>query len=477
MTWIKAITKEWGVGLLAFLCASIGESFGAGNHPKSYRDVRVPPIELPQFHYQLFTLENGVRGVVVEDNEVPLVEFYFRFKAPIDPEKKVGLGQVASWVLRNGGSENYSGDSLNQILEYTASSLEIFSGVNELFIWGQFLKDNEKTIFTILRDLVQYPAYPSHTLELRRTMMLESIRQEDESPFSVGRREFSKLLYPNHPWGRQPTIQSVMAIDREDLIAFHKEVFTQDSVVLGFTGDITLQEAKYWSDYIWGSLEPPQKNKEVIPPPLSVTPQGVYYFPKDLPQAFIYIGHRTINYTDPRRIAAEVMNYIFGGGGFQSLLTKKVRVESGLAYSVGSLFTTPWEGEGQFRMAAQTRINQAGQTISLLTNLLRQFSAEGPSEEEFRRAREAMINSYVWDFESSREFLRRLVWLLSHNLPLDYYQNELTAYQSLTYEEVKRAARELLKPDSLIILVVGNRQKLDRPLEDFGTVYILEPSQ
>lgn len=452
------------------------DSQAMGRSPLYYQKIPIAPIQMPPINYQVFTLNNGIEVVVVEDREVPIVEFYCRFKAPLDPPDKVGLAEMAAWVLRNGGAESVSADSINRFIEYTSSQLEIYTSTNELFIWGQSLTDNIPSLFSLLHELVYHPALPLQTLELKRVMMLEQIKRESESPFDVGRSEFMKLLYPDHPWGQKATTSTVTKITLDDVREYIKATFTADEAVIGFSGDLTLSEARGWAQYLWEDLIHSGVPKGVIPPPPPSPQAGVYYIRKDLAQAFIYAGHRTIPYQHPLRIAAEVMNYIFGGGGFQSWITRKIRVESGLAYSVGSRFTTPLEGDGQFRMAAQTRINQSGQTLTLMRNLLTQFIEEGPSEEEFQRAKEAFINSYVWEFESSREILTRLVWLKSHHLPLDTYQKDLQAYHSLTLKDVRRAAKELLHPEHLIILVLGDRERMDRPLEDFGVVHMIEPT-
>ena len=127
-----------------------------------------------------------------------------------------------------------------------------------------------------------------------------------------------------------------------------------------------------------------------------------------------------------------------------------------------------------FNVFSVGRLDQAGRTLSLMKEIIAKYREDGPTEEEFANAKQAFVNSYVWDYESSDNILYRLTYLKWQGLPLDTPQQDLEAYQKLTIEDVRKAASELLHPDSLIVVVVGNKDKLDRPLEDFGVVFELK---
>ncbi len=444
--------------------------------PKRYQDVPIPDLNwnLPQ--HKEFVIDNGIEGILVEDHEVPMVDFYFKFSAPPDPIEKVGLGEVVAWVLRQGGSENIPGDSLNDIIEFMAASVYIWTDDEAISIWGNCLTEHLPTVLGLIRELIDHPAYPQDKIDLKRGTMMEEIRRKNDQPQWVASREFYKLMYPGHPWGWEVSESSINSITRDDLLSYHKMVFRANDCVIGFSGDLSLEQARNLSQQCIGHL---LKSDETIAklPPLPPPPApGVHYGYKQVNQAYIYIGHRSIRYDDPRRIASEIMNYILGGGGFQSILMKRIRVDAGLTYAVGSRFTTPIEGEGVFRAGASTRLNESGRTLELLRKIITEYANNGPTEEDFTKARDAFVKSYVWDYDSSIKILGRLVYLKWRHLPLDTPQRDLKAYQELTLADVKRAAKELLRPDDLLIVVVGDKSKMDRPLEDFGTVYEIDLS-
>jgi len=171
------------------------------------------------------------------------------------------------------------------------------------------------------------------------------------------------------------------------------------------------------------------------------------------------------------------MNYILGGGGGLPILYKKIRVDEGLAYSVWSNFSTPVPVVGNFMASASTRLNEAGRTMSIMDEEIRKYAETGPTEEQFEKAKKSYLNSYVWKYEDTDDILSRLVYHKWRGLPLDTPQRDLEAYQQLTHEDVQKAAKELLHPDKLIKVVIGDKDKMDQPLENFGNVTELDISK
>ncbi|MFH0766014.1 MAG: pitrilysin family protein [Calditrichota bacterium] len=445
--------------------------------PKNWEQVPVPAINWNPKSHEEFKLPNGIDGLVMTDYEVPLASFHFAFPAPPDPASQVGISDFATWTLRNGGSENIPGDSLNDLTEFKAAYLSF--GASDELLWasGSCMAEDLEFLLGLTRELINQPAYPPDKIELRRGQMLESIRRRNDNPRGIAYREFAKLIYPDHPWGRETTIETINSITRDDLLTYHRRVFQPQGAVIGFAGAVSAQTAVELAYREFGDLMGAGELVETLPPAPPAAEPGVYYAYKDLKQSYIILGHQTINYSDPRRYAATIMNYILGGGGFQSVLMKRVRVDEGLAYSVGSSFSLPVISVGRFAASAATRPDQSGRSLKLMDDIIREFQTNGPKEEDFINAKKAYLNSYVWDFESSEGMLAGLVYYKWRGLPLDTPQLDLAAYQALTYAEVKKAAQELLHPDQMIKLIIGDRDKIERPLEEFGTVHVLDISQ
>ncbi len=464
--------------MFVMILVSCGGSAQQMSVTKSFdlASIPVPEIRWEPPVYSEFDLENGITGLVIEDNEVPLVDFYFSFPAPFDPIGKEGISEMAAWTLRNGGSVNISGDSLNNFIEYKGARLNVFAGQETVYIYGLCLKQDLDLIMGIARELVDNPAYPPQVVEFKRNQTLEGIRRQNDNPGRLASREMNKLVYKNHPKGQTNTTQSVNSVTRDDMIEYHTRVFQPKGTVFGLSGDITPQYAEQLTRKHFGNLVGKGEPFAPMPQVTEVAEPGMYYAYKDVNQAYVVMGHQSVDYKDPRRHAAEIMNYILGGGGFQSILMRKIRVDQGLAYGVGSRFTMPSSTVGIFRVGASTRLEEASRTLNVMEQVITDYQKEGPTAEQFDAAKEAYLNSYVWDFESSEDYLGTLVYLKREGLPLDTPQRDLAAYQALTLEQVQEAAKELLHPDRLIKVVIGDKDKMDQPLESFGKVNVLDIS-
>ncbi len=438
--------------------------------PKTYRDVDIPPLVWTPPEFKEFTLGNDIAGLVVEDHEVPLVDFYLSFPSPFDPADKVGLAEMAAWTLRNGGGVNLTADSLNELVEFKAANISVWAGTGIVSVSGNCLSKDFDFIMGIVAEILNNPAYPEDKIQMKRNTMLESIRRSNDNPRGIAFREFYKLNYPDHPWGLEMSTPTVNSLSRKDLTAFHSTVFQSRDAVFGISGDINATDAKNIFEKHFGHLEEGITPIKEIPPVNDTADPAIYYAYKDVNQAYVVLGHQSIPYAHPMRHASVIMNYILGGGGFQSMLMKKIRVDEGLAYSVWSRYDTPVPAAGKFMASASTRLDQAGRTMTMMNEVIEAYHKNGPTQEQFDHAVKTYRNSYVWKYESADQILSRLVYLKWRGLPLDSPQNDLEAYQNLTLEEVKKAAAELLHPEKLITVVVGDKEKLDKPLEDFGKV-------
>jgi predicted Zn-dependent peptidase len=464
------------ITLAAILILTTFPADSIAKKPQSYEDVKLPKLKWQIPEYSEFKMDNGIEGLVVEDDEIPMVYFTIVFPAPSDPQDKVGLAEMTAWTLRNGGSINIPPDSLNDIIEFEAAWIGVSTDQEQLRISGYGHSDDLEFLLGLTRELIEHPAYPMDKIELKRSTMLENIRRKYDRPNGIANREIEKLIYPNHPWGRETSEATVNVIQREDLIAYHGLVINFSDAVFGFSGSVKKEQAKALTEKYFGDIKSNKGNIAVLPPVGDQAETGVYYFKKDVTQAFVTVGHQTIDYNDPRRIAAELMNYILGSG-FGSRLTKRIRVDEGLSYSVWSGLWTPVPVKGEFRASAATRLDQAGRTLALMKSVITEYAENGPTEDEFEEAQQKYVNSYVWKYEDSADILYRLTYLKWRGLPLDTPQLDLDAYQNLKIEDVRKAAKELLQPDNLVIVVVGDEEKMDRPLADFGKVHELKKDE
>ncbi|HER43611.1 MAG TPA: insulinase family protein, partial [Candidatus Eisenbacteria bacterium] len=303
---------------------------------------------------------------------------------------------------------------------------------------------------------------------------LEEIRRKNDQPRAIARREFYKLIYRGHPYGWDTTVGSVEAITREDLTSFHAAYFHPDRAILGVSGDVTKEEIAAKLEKVFAGWEPAGT---VIPEVPEVEPAFTAnwnYAYKDISQAYMMLGHYGINSKNDDRCAAEVMNFILGGGSFTSWIVTEVREKKGLAYSSGSRFGTDAFTLGAFYAFAQTKGEEYSRAMQIMIEQIEKMRDVGPTEEEFKKAIDSYVNSQVFDYDSKSGMVRRLVMLKFEGRPLDTPEKDMERYSKMTLEDVRAAARKYLHPDKLTVFVVGDEATFDRPLSDFGKVNVID---
>jgi zinc protease len=460
------------LALLAVLAiAAAGASAADAKRPS---DLKYPKLTLETPEYQEIQFDNGMTGFFLEDHEIPVVEIQMLIPTSRAPRDKTGLNDLGAWVIRNGGSENWPAEKINEELEFTASRLEFRGGDRSASINLNCLTKDLDVCLSILGDVLSNPLLPDDKIELRRGTMLENIRRENDDPRTVARREFRKIVYGDHPMAWEPTAESVSSITRGDIVAYHDAYFRPNNAIIGITGDVTKEEIMAALDDAFAGWQ--SAPVTIVPEPEfkpTFTP-SVNYVYKDINQAVILIGHLGLNSHDENRVPVDLMNFILGGGSFTSRITQKVRTDEGLAYAAYSQYTEdPWT-YGLFIASSQTKSEAAGRAIELILDIIKTMHDEGPTQDEFARARDTYLNNHVFDYESNSAVIRRLVRLKWQRMPLDSAEQDFRRFTDLKLGEVTKAARDYLHPDGLTILVVGNEALFDQPLSNFGPVNVIE---
>lgn len=462
-------------------------------HP---RDLKIPTIAVQVPEYQEIALSNGMTGFFLEDHEIPVIEIYMLVSTSRVPKEKTGLADLATWAIRNGGTKAWPPDRINEELEFVAAQVEFGGGGRggpmraipeatagspgggqTVGVRVNCLTKDLDLCLTILGDLLRSPALPPDKIELRRATMIENIRRENDEPRGVAFREIRKILYGDHPMAWRATEESVGAITRDDVVAFHQTYFRPNNVIVGISGDVTKDEIVAALEKAFTGWEPAPVTIEPEPElALSFSP-SVNYILKDTNQAVICMGHLGLNRRDENRPAVALMNYILGGGSFSSRIMQRVRSDEGLAYDASSYYgDDPWT-YGTFMATSQTKNDAVGRAATLMVDIIREMRDQGPTAEELAKAKDAYLNAQAFEYESTARVVQQLVRLRWEGMPLDTPQRDVETIAGLTLEDVRKAAAEYLHPDGMAILFVGDEAQFDMPLSTFGEVRTIELAQ
>ena len=439
---------------------------------KNPKDMTFPPLTFSPPKAVRTVLSNGITLYLLEDSELPLIQIsaLIRTGTIYDPPDKAGVADLTATMLRTGGTSGRTPQEINEDLEFRAAEIEF--SMNREFASASLSvrKKDFPQVLAIFIQMLMKPAFDPDQLDLAKKQAIEAIRRSNDDPEEVAYREFRKVLYEGNPRGLVPTIESVASIQREDLIRFHRQFFLPNNVFLGISGDFKANEMiadleKAFRDWPRSIMEFPP-----VPLPKRSREKSVCYVSKDLPQATILIGHLSLPLLHPDHIPLQVLNYILGGGGFNSRLTREIRSNQGLAYSVGSYYQGR-VGYGVFGAFCQTKSATTHKAISLIFEIIESLQTDKkPKPEELDWAQKSLINQFIFSFTSSASVVTQQMRLEYDDLPEDHlwkYQEHVAA---VTLEELERTARDHLHPDQAILLVVGKEEDFEKPLSLFGPV-------
>lgn len=419
-----------------------------------------------------YVTKNGMVVYLKEDHTLP----EFRINALIrcgdiyDAPEQEGLSGLVGTVMRSGGTQSLPPDSLNALLEYIAASIETGIGMESGSASLYCLAKDTETGVKLFADVLRRPAFREEKIDLAKEQIRKSIKSRNDNPGSIVAREFDHTLYGDHPYGRVLEWATVKAITKDDLAAYHKRYFVPGGIMLGITGDFASAKIKkmidkYFGDWTSGGEEvgaAPVVTKEFKP--------GVFFIEKDVNQSNIRFGHLGITDDNPDRYAISVMNFILGGGSFNSRMTSRVRSDEGLAYSVGSRFETDSRDLGAFYAYTQTKSSTTLKAMRLMKAEVERIRQAAVSDDELALAKDSYINRYVFGFTSAGQVVSRLMGLEYDDRPRDELEKYLDNIRAVTAADVQRVAEQYLQPDKISYVVVGKRADLDGDISEFGDV-------
>lgn len=463
--------------ILRFMAlAALLATWAPAQIPKSYKELKYPPlnkIEVPE--PVRFELPNGMVVYLVEDHELPVIRAaaMIRVGSRWEPAGKEGLAAIAGTVMRTGGSEKFPGDQLDEELDRLAASVETSIGEDSGRASVSVLKEDIDRGLAILADILRRPAFPEDKIELAKIQQRDRIARRNDNPSGIVFREFKRIIYgKDSPYARQPEYDTINSITRDDLVAFHREFFQPENVILAVWGDFSAGEMRARIEKVFGAWPRGGRAKRPVPPvdPAARNRAGVYQIVKDdIPNSYVLMGFLGGRRDDPDYYALEVMNNVLGGG-FSSRLFNKVRTEQGLAYTVGSAWSAGWDYPGFFAALGSTKTESTVQILESIRREIRNMAETGATDEELARAKDSILKGFAFEFDSTGEIVQRLVSYEYYGYPRDYLQRYMSNIEKVTKEDVARVAKQYLKADQLAILVLGKEKGFEPPLSALGSV-------
>ena len=452
---------------------------------KPWTEVKPEPLQdFPLAKPERFVLPNGMVIFLLEDHELPLVEAALTIRAGSiwEPAEKIGLASVTAQVLRSGGTEKIPGDALDLWLEMKAATLWAGMGADSAWAGFHCLKENFGEVFDVFLNVLREPAFPQEKIDLELIRERTNIAKRNDNPSSIQSREFNKALQRTKdgkasPYVRHTEYETLNAITRADLVAFHKAHFHPGRFIMSVTGDFEAAAVKARIEQAFGAW-PASGEKLPEPPQLSTKREAKVLFVErpHVNQTSFTMGHLI----DVRRShkdypAIMLMNEVLAGGMSARLFTE-VRTKKGLAYSVWGSANVNYDRPGVFLCSCLTRNEQALEAIAAVKAEAARLREDGATAKELENAREGVLNSFVFNYDTPQKNATRLRTYEYYGYPLDFDRTMYEGVRKATLEDVNRVAKEYIDPDKLLLLGVGNSAQYGKPLESLGKIEKLDVS-
>ncbi|HKY32436.1 MAG TPA: pitrilysin family protein [Candidatus Polarisedimenticolia bacterium] len=464
----------------AVLAAAIASALPAAAQVKDHRQIQHPPMRpfsVPE--PERITLPNGMVVMLMEDHELPLIEAFARIRTGtrLDPPGKAGLGTIFGQVLRTGGTRRMTGDQLDDFLESRAAEIETGVGPDSGFANMSCLSQDFPEVAKVFAEILREPVFAEDKITIAKTAVRAGIARRNDNPQQIVFREFNKLIYgDSSPYAVVPEYATVDAITRDDLVAHHRKHVQPNRIILGVVGDFSAKQmAATLRDLFKDWPKGPAAGDPAAAIQAKVSP-GIRWIQKeDMTQSNIVMGHLGIQRDNPDFFAVEVLNETYGGS-FAARLFSNVRSRKGLAYTVNGGVRANYDYPGTFNTFMTTKTETTAAGLDALLEEIDAIVKNPPSEAEIKRAKESILNSFVFNFASRSQILNQQITYAYFGFPADYLARYRENIEKVSAADVARAAARYVHKDQLAILVVGPSKGHDRPLESFGKVTRLDIS-
>ena len=406
---------------------------------------------------QRWQTPQGAQVIFVESHEIPMLDVTVDFPAgsSYDPAEKAGLAHLTQGMLDQGAG----GLTDTEIAHRMADVGALLGGRFERDRAGVTLRTlssaRERGVAVdVMTRVLQTPTFAEAIVAREKQRVLAALREAEAQPADVAEKALYRAMYGKHPYAHPEPGEaaSVTPLKAQDLRAFHRSHYTASNAIVAVMGDISRGEAEALALQLTANLPKGEVIAPLPRPVLTPTSDTRIVFPSA--QSHVLVGGIGVARDDPDFFALYVGNYVLGGGGFDSRLLKEIRDKRGYAYSAYSYFL-PMAVPGPFMLGLQTKNAQTDDALKLARETLRQFVAEGPSEEELTQAKSNLIGGFPLRIDSNKKIIEYLSLIGFYKLPMDYLDTWVAKVNAVSVAAVKQAFARRVHPEQMATVVVG----------------------
>jgi zinc protease len=445
----------------------------ASNVDRSKVPTPGDPPKAEFVNLQRATLSNGLELILAERHETPIVLFRLMVDAGYAADQFAAPGTASLTLnMMDEGAGGKSALEINEELNRLGGQLFTGSNLDMATVGLSALTENLEPTLNLYADVILDPDFPEKEFERLRKQQISTIESEKKQPVAMGLRVFPGLLYGSEhaygtPFTGTGTIETVSQMTRKDLTDFHGTWFKPNNATLVVVGDTTMDQIKPMLESRfkgWKKGKTPQKNVGQV----ELGKSKIYLVDKPgALQSIIIAGHVAPPRGNPDDLAFETMNTILGGT-FISRLNLNLREDKHWSYGART-FLLDAQGQRPFLAFAPVQTDKTKESMIEILKELEDVTGGRPiTDQELSKIKDKQVLELPGSWETNNAVAASITEMVRFDLGDDYFDKYAENVRSLSLDQVAGAAKQVIHPQNVVWLVVGDREKIEPGLRDLG---------
>ncbi|NHB59512.1 insulinase family protein [Acinetobacter sp. 194] len=425
--------------------------------------------------------KDHVRTLFVATNDLPIVDIQLTFNAGSARDEEMGQGlfglsNMAAKLLTE-GSDQYSAKQLANTFDALGAKFSVNAYRDMFIVRLRVVSDPNKldAALNLMLHLLNHATFNDSGLKLVLSNTKVGQKQVQENPNRLMGIRFYRAVYGQHPYA-EPTVgtqASIKKINPDLLVQFKNKFLVAQNSNIAITGKLSTIDATEIADKISTGLLQGEKPKP-LKTPETKSGFSIHFIPHQASQAYVTLGHLGITHNNPDRIALEVANQMFGGGSFNSILSKELRIKRGLTYHASSGLSTT-QSPGVFNMSYSTQQDQLMESLKITHQTLISFVNKPINKSLLEETKEGMLRAFPMTFSSNANINAQIASIGFYGLPTDYLNQYQQKVNALTSKDIEQVIKKYLHANDLTIVVVANTLDKQALLDMFNS-HLVQPS-
>jgi zinc protease len=401
--------------------------------------------------YQAYTLRNGVPVYAVNAGAEEVIQLEWVFFAGNNQEEQNLVAATTNFLLRN-GTNTKTAFQLNEYFEYYGAYVNRACYNETATISMHCLNKHVGELLPVVKEMITQSTMPSEELAIYQQNMKQRLKVSlKKSDFVAGRLIDVYLYGEKHPYGKYSRAEDFDALERDQLLQFYNQFYTQGKLMLFVAGKLP-ENINLLLDQHFGDL--PNNPVEVKEHQIVLAAEKKYRITNDPNgvQGSIRIARTFPNRHHPDFLKVQVLNALFGGF-FGSRLMSNIREDKGYTYGIHSYLHNHIQ-HSAWMVSTEAGKDVAEATVAEVYKEMKLLREELVDEEELLLVRNYLMGSILGDLDGPFQIIGRWKNIILNNMSENYFYDAIHTIKTISAEELKGLAEKYLREEEFYELIV-----------------------